>query len=182
MRAALIAAVAILLANLASAEPSVERWAWTHVRWSNASGQALLIDAAHRSALLRTLLEDLERSDVIVYVRGDMALSCGTPTGGAEAPAAHLAFASATGKVRYLHVTIDTWRAGFWDAIPLLGHELQHALEVAAAPDVRDERSFERLYFRIGWQSGVHAYETDRARNTGRRILEELVMAAAPVR
>jgi hypothetical protein len=98
---------------------------------------------------------------------------------GAEDAAAHLAFAAAAAGTRYLHITLDTWRAGGWDAVPLLGHELQHALEVAAAPEVKDIWTFERLYFRIGWRSGTGAYETELARTTGRRIQEELQMAQA---
>jgi len=35
-------------------------------------------------------------------------------------------------------------------ALGWLGHELQHAVEVASAPDVREDGSLERLYRRIG--------------------------------
>ncbi len=36
------------------------------------------------------------------------------------------------------------------EALGWLGHELQQAVEVASAPGVRDDGSFERLYRRIG--------------------------------
>jgi len=35
-------------------------------------------------------------------------------------------------------------------ALGWLGHELQHAVEVASAPDVREDGSLERFYRRIG--------------------------------
>lgn len=177
--AAVVAGLIVLLASQANAGPSPERWPWAHTRWANESGRLLLVKAVDQSAVVRCLVEDLERSDVFVYVKGEMSLIDGAPKGGQQAAAAHLVFGVAAGGIRYLHVTVDTWLAGGWDAVPLLGHELQHALEVAAAPEVRDQRSFETLYSRIGWQSGTQTYETDRARATGRRIQNELLMARA---
>lgn len=179
MRAALAAVFAVILAAPSWAGGLAEHWTWTHVRWANESGRALLVEGVRRSAVVRNLVDDLEHSDVIVYVSGVMSAAPGAAGGCAEGVAAHLAFATAAGGLRYLHITLDTWRAGGWDAIPLLGHELQHALEVAAAPEVKDVWSFERLYFRIGWPSGQRAYETDLARATGRRIQEELLMVRA---
>jgi hypothetical protein len=133
-----------------------------------------LVEGARRSALVRGILEDLERSDVIVHVMARASSSAGS-----EEPKAYLCFAASAGAVRYLHVTVDTWRAGKWESIPLLGHELQHALEVARAPEVRDRRTFEAFYNRIGWQSGAQRFETDLARATGRRIQAELYWAKA---
>ena len=49
------------------------------------------------------------------------------------------------------------------DRIALLGHELRHATEVAAAPDVRDEAALARLIARIGWAKSRGQFETDAA-------------------
>ena len=61
------------------------------------------------------------------------------------------------------------------EAIALIGHELQHALEIADATEVRDTTSLVRLYERIGHMSiGEHAYDTEAARDTGRVVRREL--------
>jgi hypothetical protein len=174
MRAALVVALVAIFATHVIANDRTGPWPWTHARWANEPGRRLLVEGARRSALIKGILDNLERTDVIVFVIAQMS-----PSGESEAAKAHLCFATAAGGIRYLHVTVDTWRAGEWDSIPLLGHELQHALEVAAAPEVRDVRSFEALYSRIGWQSGAVKFETDLARVTGRRIQSELLWAKA---
>ena len=58
--------------------------------------------------------------------------------------------------------------------VPLLAHELQHALELAAAPDVRDQESCARLFARIGWPAGPQRFETEAARVTEGRVRREL--------
>jgi hypothetical protein len=62
------------------------------------------------------------------------------------------------------------------DAVGWLGHELQHALEVAAAADVTNEAGLERLYRRIG-RLQVHQvsrFETDAAVRAGEQVLAEV--------
>jgi hypothetical protein len=58
--------------------------------------------------------------------------------------------------------------------IPKLAHELQHALEFAASPEVRDAAGFRRLFTRIGWSAGPHRFETVAARLAEQRALTEL--------
>ena len=76
---------------------------------------------------------------------------------------------------RYLRIQIN--RTGTpTELISLMGHELRHAIEVADATDVRDERALERLYQRIGMPSAaLHTYDTDAAQTTGRRVRKELL-------
>jgi hypothetical protein len=61
------------------------------------------------------------------------------------------------------------------DLMSVLGHELQHALELAAAPEVRDEATLRAHYLRIGFarMEGGY-YETEAARETGRRVAAEV--------
>ena len=78
------------------------------------------------------------------------------------------------GDFRYLRVQIraDLSRR---EAIALIGHELQHALEIADAAEVRDSTGLIRLYERIGHaSSGDHAYDTEAAQDTGRIVRREL--------
>ena len=62
-----------------------------------------------------------------------------------------------------------------FNLISALGHELQHALEIAAAPDVRDTVTLRTHYLRIGYERmGRGYYETDAALEAGRRVSAEL--------
>ena len=62
----------------------------------------------------------------------------------------------------------------------VIGHELQHAIEVAGAAAVVDLPSFDREFARIGFVTshgdnrGSRSYETRAARDAGERILREL--------
>ena len=61
------------------------------------------------------------------------------------------------------------------DLIAVLGHELQHAVEIADAPDVRDAVTLRAHYLRIGYEpTGRGYYETDAALEVGRRVSAEV--------
>ena len=49
------------------------------------------------------------------------------------------------------------------DFAPLLGHELQHAVEIAERHEVRDEDAVRRLYREIGRSGPRDSFETDAA-------------------
>ena len=70
-------------------------------------------------------------------------------------------------------------------AIALLGHELAHAVEVAADASVVDHASFERLYRRIGdrciTRGATRGYDTRAARDAGDRIFAELRAFRPPI-
>ncbi len=53
----------------------------------------------------------------------------------------------------------------------LLGHELQHVLEVAQSPEVRTEDAFREFYERIGFFSWRNTYDTNAALEVGARDL-----------
>ena len=72
-------------------------------------------------------------------------------------------------------------------AIAILGHELRHALEIASAPSVVDERSLEQLYTQIGFSpclkaGGFSDFETEDALDAGERVHHELFHPAASTR
>ena len=85
-----------------------------------------------------------------------------------------LVYLSNEGATRYLLVRIDPWRAPMSERIALLGHELQHALEVAASPEVREEGGLETLYRRIGWEGMRGQFETKAAQVMGNRVRAQL--------
>ena len=125
------------------------------------------------SPALSKLVARIGRSDVVVYLVRDHALS------------GHLdgetTFLSAAAGRRYLYVKIA------WDRLPprhvaTLAHELQHAAEIADAPWVVSSESLAREYERIGFhspiQAGRRAYESAAARDMGERVWREFVGTA----
>ena len=57
----------------------------------------------------------------------------------------------------------------------LLGHELQHAIEVAQEAWVHDQATLTALYQRIGMHGGHHVYDTIAAQQVGRMVRRELL-------
>jgi hypothetical protein len=136
------------------------------VRATDPHLQSLLAEGLHRSRTFASLVTALNRTDVIVYVESVMILPKETMGRVSMVPMA--------GDFRYLRVQIRTDLARR-DAIALIGHELQHALEIAGATEVRDASGLIKLYERIGHASiGQHAYDTDAAQDTGRIVRREL--------
>ena len=111
------------------------------VRAPDARVHSLLAEGLHRSRTFAALITALNRTDVIVYIESVMTLPKDTM--------GRLTMMPRGGEFRYLRVQIraDLSRR---EAIALIGHELQHALEIADATEVRDTTSLIRLYERIG--------------------------------
>ena len=133
----------------------------------------LLHDGMRGSETFRRLVDRLRRSDVIVYVE------CG---GGRERSSdGRLTFVSAVGGLRYVHVRVARLAAADVQ-IALIGHELQHAVEIANAPNVVDASSLAQEYARIGYLNprlgpGV-AFDSDAAVEAGYQVLRQLSGAA----
>ena len=87
-----------------------------------------------------------------------------------------LVFVRAASRRRILRIAINQRLAPSHRAA-LLGHELQHAVEVAHAPSVVDQASFSDLYEQIGYKASDRSekacYETDAARRVAQRVLTE---------
>jgi len=136
------------------------------VRATDARLHSMLAEGLNRSRTFASLVTALNRTDVIVYIETMMVLPTNTM--------GQLTMMPLANGYRYLRVRIraDLTRR---EAIALIGHELQHAMEIAGATEVRDSASLIRLYERIGHSSnGEHAYDTDAAEDTGRVVRREL--------
>ena len=116
---------------------------------------------------MRGLVERLDETDVVVYL-ADAIEGCSPNL------RACLTFLASAAGTRYLLVRTDRWLVAPWDRIGWLAHELQHAMEIAAAPSVQDPASLGRFYGRVGWQSGPGRFETSQARVTGDRARQQL--------
>jgi len=127
----------------------------------------LLADASRRSALVRWQVSVLEGSDLVVYVCERFQSESGEPRG-------RLQFLSVGGGKRYVVVSLDRWKLSWDDRLVLLAHELQHAIEIAEDPAVRDLDGFRSLYLRIGWQLKKGRFETEAACQASARMRAEL--------
>lgn len=167
MRNLLVPALLLLLAFTQVADRPVEAAPESRVRPLTPTMAALLQDALSRSSLVRSQVSALNRSDVIVYLKEAFAAESGEPRAG-------LRLITAAGDQRYLVVCIDRWMLSWNDRLVLLAHELQHALEIASAPEVRDVVSFRTFYRRVGWELRWGRFETEAACEATARMRSEV--------
>jgi len=127
-----------------------------------------LLDAVReQSSTVRRMLERLEASDMITYIR--IAPSFGRVR-------ATTRIIGHVREARFVLISITTFAAE-GDRVLLLGHELQHAVELADAPWVRDDSGMVEMYERIGWRESTLTFETPAAVEAGRRVREEVYEA-----
>jgi len=132
------------------------------VRPATPMAQEIIDDASERSPTIRALLDDLSGTDLIVHVdlRYDRPSYQGRTT-----------FVTATAWARYVHIDILE-RLSPARRAEVLAHELWHALEIAGAPEVRDDTGMRELFTRIGWRSGRH-FETAAAQAVERWVRDD---------
>ena len=108
----------------------------------------------------------LEESDIIVYVEEVPRLP-----GALEG---RMMMLTAAHGRRYVRIQLAL-RGATDDSIAVLGHELQHAVEVAQETGVIDQATLAALYRRIGTRGGPEVYDTRAAQDVGRIVRRELV-------
>ena len=138
-----------------------------NVRATTIDAKELLARGIARSQTFGRLMAALDGTDVLVYVEVTRNLP--------SAVAGRLLFATTIqGGTRYLRVQISA-DGPMSMRIAALGHELQHAIEVSAAPEVRCEASLAKFYERIGTEGAVpRSYDTLAAQLAGRQVLMEV--------
>lgn len=142
-----------------------------HLRPTDAAVTRLLTRGVAASATFRDLAVRLQRSDVILYIDRQPAML-------PKHVGAGITFLADGGEYRYLRVSLNT---GSGDAtlVALLGHELQHALELSAAPEVRSSRALTAFYARTGLvDESEHTFDTREAQVIGVRVRDELAGGA----
>jgi hypothetical protein len=167
MRAALaVVASALVIAPLSAAEPKAPVNPYAHVRAMQKDAEKLIAQGMAQSPTFRRLVNRIERSDVIVYVdlRPDMRDSIG----------GSLRFLAKSATHRFLRVQVNRADAPVWQ-VALLGHELQHAVEVVEAEEVASGDDLRSLYRRIGVRTGIDAYDSMAAREAGYTVRDEIV-------
>ena len=110
--------------------------------------------------------------DAIVYVEPSNSVDGG-----------YLRFATVAGRSRWVQVVVNPKRP-INQILAMIGHELQHAIEISEAPSVVDEATMAGLYRRIGVKSCGNparaCYETRGAQVTGATIFRELSGRSVP--
>jgi hypothetical protein len=137
----------------------------TRVRVRTPALGSLLETAVDRSPMFEALVRELEESDVIVYV--DRSVNLPPSIRGT------ITFLGAGAGARYLNIWLNP-RFTTDQTIVVLGHELQHAVEVARTPEVTTAEAFSRYYRHVGVRSASDNWDTREARHAERLIAREL--------
>jgi hypothetical protein len=131
----------------------------------------LLEEGIERSATIRNLVGEIQTSDLIVYIGINPVIK--------RDIVGSLRFVTLAGSLRLLHISLNP-SVSTPVLLRTLGHELQHAIEVAGAPEVIDEQSLGAFYRRIGITSHDHErLDTLAAQRVGEIVRGEL-HAASP--
>lgn len=158
-----------LAANLLTpgAAPAPSSSVGARVRGATPAINTMLANGVRRSSTLARLVKEIDSTDVIVYVELISTLPAGLD--------GRLTFLTTAGGIRYLRVQVPT-NVAKDDLLAVIGHELQHALEVAENPSVRSSDDLAVLYRRIGVQgASTDRFDTAAARSIGRRVRAELL-------
>lgn len=119
-----------------------------------------------QSPTFRALLARLSASDLIVYIEIVDGIIGGS--------AGRLYLVTATSSVRYLRIELVA-QGNVREMVALVGHELQHAVEIADARQVRDRQALALLYLGMGENPLDRSrYDSVAARVTEERVRSEL--------
>lgn len=132
---------------------------------------ATLALAIERSPLVRALVAEIESSNVVVHIQFSWDVPAGI--GGTTR------FVTSRGGYRYVRIVLSNRLQGN-DRVAILGHELEHAAEIARS-DVNDRDGIRRLLEATGYQVAERFFETRSAQRAERTIRRELVLETQPV-
>lgn len=137
------------------------------VRANDGRSAALLLEGLRRSDTIRTIVNEIETRDVIVYVEMRPGLK--------RKLAGSVTWIAATNSFRYIRIALNP-EMGSAVQIATLGHELQHALEVARESSIVSETTLTRYYAKNGLSMPAHenGWDTLAARDTGEQVRREL--------
>ncbi len=164
---------AVTLALAAGAEASGNLTGVTRVHAVNDKAAALLADAQQKSETVRSLIEQLDKGNVVAFVQ------VVSPT--KEGPQSTMQFLGASSLTRFVLIQVAECEAPCRRA-ELLGHELQHANEVTQSAWVADDLDLRRLLMLRGYldSSSARGYETPAATLTQRKVRRDIRAISSP--
>jgi len=139
----------------------------SRVRAADGRTAAILGDGLTRSETVRELVNEIEHSDLIVYLEIQWHLRRGL--------AGNLAWVTGTKSSRYVRISLSPDLTT--DAmVATLGHELQHAVEIARESSIVSADSMASYYERHGVDTTSHWHDLDTlaARQAGDEVRREL--------
>jgi hypothetical protein len=154
---------AIVLSALVAIAPATIAPPFPRIRPMSGDARVLVDEAARRSPTIARLLRIIEQSDAVVYVDLQFEMRGEGST----------ALFAVSQYCRFIRITIAKTITGF-RRIEMLGHELQHAVEIVQAPGVRDSAGMRQLFGKIGWLLGDFSFESDGAIGIERQVRREL--------
>jgi hypothetical protein len=144
------------------------------VRSTNARIVAAVQDGLDSSEKFRSLVRQIEQFDGIVMIEEG--------TCPRRLRACLLVRVTKAASFRVLFVHLDLRKAAS-DLVPLLGHELMHAVEVLRERGVDTAAEMHHLFDSIGvWSAGAMTFETRAAIQAGDQVRGELKAHARPAR
>jgi len=165
----------MLLLLMLPAAPLRAEGVMQRVRTDSPYVRVVITSGLERSASFRTIVDQLEQSDLIVEVQcarlNDSRL------------AGRTVFLAAAPTVRYVLIEVNCPVAH-----RILAHELSHALEIAQAPWVVDGDTLAKHYGQVGFPtygptaSDCGLFETADALDAGERVHHELLHPSEPTR
>lgn len=173
MRSALALVIALGLAAHIRADGFLATNPNARVRPMQKRAETLLATGMERSATFRQLVRRIEASDVIVYVEIRHDLRGGV--GGS------MRFVTRSATDRFVRIQLN----GTYNAhtlVAVLGHELQHVVEIADHAEVRSSEDLRVFYRRIGVRTGIDTFDSDAARDAGYRVRAEILKKPGDLR
>ena len=147
----------------------------SHVRSENSRIAAMLLRGERESPTVHRLLSELAASDVILIVDTVETAQCDC-----SRAVSCLSLVTADARTRYLRAKVSLRQIDD-RLIAQIAHELQHAAEIAAVLEIRDEPALARFYAaRSEGCDGSSCFETDAAIDVQRAVTRELVQATRP--
>jgi hypothetical protein len=170
--ALLLTAISVCPLTAESLETEAPRF--FQIRTTDRRIAAALDEGLRDSQTFRHLASRVNTSDVVVYVVADNDLPRGVD--------GRLTFLSNTGGFRYVVVKVNPCLS-MPRLVSLIGHELQHAREVADTGTIIDDASLGRAYaVQLGFTNQVigyagRAYDSEAAVRAGETVLREVLAA-----
>ena len=127
--------------------------------------EMLIATGMDRSATFRQLVRRIEHSDVIVYVEARHDLRDGV--GGS------MRFLARSATDRFVRIQLNADCSNH-TLVALLGHELQHVVEVADHAEVQSPEDLRAFYRRTGLRTGPDTFDSEEARQTGYLVRAEI--------
>ena len=173
MRSALALVIAVGLAAHIQADGLRTTNPNARVRPMQKRVEALLSTGMDRSATFRQLVRRIERSDVIVYVEARHDLRDGV--------GASMRFVTRSASDRFLRILLNADYSNH-TLVALLGHELQHVVEVVEHAEVQSPDDLREFYRRTGVRTGPDSFDSEEARTAGYLVRNEIIRKPGDLR